>query len=51
MIEEEVMTTLQLVPNAEIATQGPTVFKTERNQHEARCGVCRYECLASQYFS
>ena len=34
------MTTLQLVPNPEIATQGPTVFKTERNGHEVRCGMC-----------
>jgi len=34
------MTTLQLVPKQPTATQGPTVFKTERNQHEARCGMC-----------
>jgi hypothetical protein len=34
------MTTLQLVPNQKISTLGPTVFKTERNQHEIRCGMC-----------
>jgi hypothetical protein len=34
------MTSLQLVPNPEIQTQGPTVFKTERNDHEVRCGMC-----------
>lgn len=34
------MTTLQLVPNQNISTLGPTVFKTERNQHEIRCGLC-----------
>jgi hypothetical protein len=39
-MEEEVMTMLQLVPNQNMSTQGPTVFKTERNQHEARCGMC-----------
>ncbi len=31
---------LPLVPNQELSTQGPTVFKTERNQHEVRCGMC-----------
>ena len=34
------MTTFQLVPNPNIATKGPTVFKTERNQREVRCGMC-----------
>ena len=34
------MTTLQLVPNPDIATYGPTVFKTERNDREVRCGMC-----------
>jgi len=34
------MTTLQLIPKQTIRTQGPTVFKTERNQHEAHCGMC-----------
>ena len=32
--------TFPLVPNQELSTQGPTVFKTERNQHEVRCGTC-----------
>jgi hypothetical protein len=40
MIEEKVMTTVQLIPNPQIATHGPTVFKTELNQHEVRCGMC-----------
>ena len=31
---------LPLVPNQELSTQGPTVFKTEPNQHEVRCGMC-----------
>ena len=31
---------LPLVLNQELSTQGPTVFKTERNQHEVRCGMC-----------
>lgn len=31
---------LPLVPNQKLSTQGPTVFKTERNQHEVRCGMC-----------
>lgn len=31
---------LPLVRNQELSTQGPTVFKTERNQHEVRCGMC-----------
>lgn len=31
---------LPLVPNQELSTRGPTVFKTERNQHEVRCGMC-----------
>ena len=34
------MTTLQLAPNPNTGTQGPTVFKTERNQREVRCGMC-----------
>ena len=34
------MTTLQLVPNHKMSTLGPTVFKTERNQHEVHCGMC-----------
>ena len=34
------MTTLQLVPKQNLSTQGPTVFKTERNQHEVHCGMC-----------
>jgi hypothetical protein len=34
------MSTLQLVPHQELSTHGPTVFKTERNQHEAHCGLC-----------
>ena len=34
------MTTLQLLPKQNMPAQGPTVFKTERNQHEARCGMC-----------
>jgi hypothetical protein len=34
------MPTLQLVPTQHLATHGPTVFKTERNQHEVRCGMC-----------
>ena len=34
------MTHLALVPSQHIATFGPTVFKTERNQHEVRCGMC-----------
>ena len=32
--------TFPLVPNQELSTQGPTVFKTERNQHEVRCVTC-----------
>lgn len=32
--------TLPLVPNQELSTQGPTIFKTERNLHEVRCGMC-----------
>ena len=34
------MTTVQLVPSQNISTLGPTVFKTERNEHEVRCGMC-----------
>ena len=34
------MTNLALIPSQHIATFGPTVFKTERNQHEVRCGMC-----------
>ena len=34
------MTTLELISNPDIATKGPTVFKTERNEHEVRCGMC-----------
>jgi hypothetical protein len=34
------MTNLQLVPKGNVATHGPTVFKTERNQREVRCGMC-----------
>ena len=29
-----------LEPNQPSATQGPTLFETERNQHEVRCGMC-----------
>jgi hypothetical protein len=32
--------TSYLIPDQHIATYGPTVFKTERNQHEVRCGMC-----------
>lgn len=32
--------TMLLVPTAKTATHGPTVFKTERNGHEVRCGMC-----------
>jgi hypothetical protein len=31
---------LELAPSQDIATHGPTVFKTERNEHETRCGMC-----------
>ena len=34
------MTTVQLVPSQNISTLGPTAFKTERNEHEVRCGMC-----------
>lgn len=36
------MTTLRsyLDPDQQSAAIGPTVFKTERNQHEIRCGMC-----------
>ncbi|HEX6732341.1 MAG TPA: hypothetical protein VF074_20150, partial [Pyrinomonadaceae bacterium] len=34
------MPTLQLVPTQHLAIYGPTAFKTERNQHEVRCGMC-----------
>jgi hypothetical protein len=36
------MTILQsyLEPDQSAATFGPTVFKTERNQHSFRCGKC-----------
>lgn len=36
------MTTLRscLYPTSSIPTVGPTVFKTERNQHPFRCSVC-----------
>jgi hypothetical protein len=34
------MTTLALTPPQHIGTIGPTCFKTERNQHEVRCGMC-----------
>jgi len=36
------MTTLRpiLYPNSSIPTVGPTVFKTERNQHPFRCAEC-----------
>ena len=36
------MTTTQtyLIPGQKLNTYGPTVFKTERNQHEVRCGMC-----------
>jgi hypothetical protein len=37
--EEKVMIE-QLVPNPNVSTYGPTVFKTERNQHQVRCGMC-----------
>jgi len=31
---------VELTPSPNLATFGPTVFRTERNQHEARCGLC-----------
>jgi hypothetical protein len=31
---------VELIPQQDLATLGPTVFKTERNQHEVRCGMC-----------
>jgi len=34
------MMTVQLIPSARLTTHGPTVFKTERNQHQTRCGMC-----------
>jgi len=34
------MMTLQLIPSPTLTTYGPTVFKTERNQREVRCGMC-----------
>lgn len=34
------MTQLAIKPEEHIAPYGPTVFKTERNQHEVRCGMC-----------
>ncbi|HKZ80041.1 MAG TPA: hypothetical protein VJ124_17340 [Pyrinomonadaceae bacterium] len=36
------MTTAQthIEPDKHIAFQGPTSFKTERNQHEVHCGMC-----------
>ena len=37
--EKEIMM-LPPVPNQELSTQDPPVFKTERNQHEVRCGMC-----------
>lgn len=34
------MSLQQLVPTGTLMDHGPTVFKTERNQHEVRCGMC-----------
>ena len=34
------MMTLELIPSRTLTTHGPTVFKTERNQREVRCGMC-----------
>ena len=34
------MTTLAIKPPEHISPDGPTVFKTEGNQHEVRCGMC-----------
>ena len=36
------MTTTQsyLVPDPDVVAYGPTLFKTERNQREVRCGMC-----------
>lgn len=36
------MTTLRsyIDPDQQSATTGPTIFMTERNQVEVRCGVC-----------
>jgi hypothetical protein len=40
--KSDAMTTLRslLKPNPSAATIGPTVFKTERNQHQFRCAKC-----------
>jgi hypothetical protein len=38
--KEVLMMTLQLVPSQTLTTHGPTVFKTDRNQREVRCGMC-----------
>jgi len=29
-----------LTPSQNLTTFGPTVFRTERNQHEVHCGLC-----------
>ncbi len=34
------MTNLAIKPQEHIRPYGPTAFKTERNQHEVRCGIC-----------
>ena len=34
------MQNIQLFPKPNLVAQGPTVFKTERNDHEVRCGLC-----------
>lgn len=34
------MTQLALLPSQHISTFGPTMFKTDRNQQEVRCGMC-----------
>jgi len=34
------MMTIQLIPSPRLTTHGPTVFKTERNQRQTRCGMC-----------
>ncbi len=34
------MTILAIRPQEHVTPYGPTAFKTERNQHEVRCGMC-----------
>jgi hypothetical protein len=52
VIEEDIMTTVQLVPSQNLSTHGPTVFKTARNQHEVRCGMCgKFIYVEEQTFS